>query len=128
MKNEKDALKLAIIALEEKRNLQLEILKDQFLDTTESLKLINIIKSTFNEVAESAEIKLTIFENLVGVGTGLLAKKILHNDGTSTTKNIFAAIIQFVISDVISNRTESTKYKVEKLIYTYLKHRRNLKR
>ena len=51
--NETEALNQAIIRLNHKRVYELQLLKEQFQIAYESLKPINIIKNTFQEVASS---------------------------------------------------------------------------
>ena len=60
IKNETDSLNEAIILLEGKRAKELELLKELFNSGYESLKPINLIKSTFKEVSSSPEIKNNI--------------------------------------------------------------------
>lgn len=128
MKNENEALQMAIIALQEKRALELEALKSQFLAASDSLKLVNIIKSTFEEIASSSEIKTSILENVVGIGTGILAKKLLLGSSMNVSKNIFASIVQFIVTNVVSNEAGGLRNKVENLIYSYLNQRKESKK
>lgn len=125
MKNEKESLQLAISVLKEKRALELDLLKAELQQATENFKIINIIKSTFDEIAESAEIKTAIFENVVGVGTGLLAKRIINDNTESVSRNYLAQIIQFVVAGLIINNKEIIKLKLERLLYAILKSRDN---
>jgi len=128
MKNENKALSLAIVALEQKQNLELKALKNQFFEASESLKPINIIKSTFKEITSSSEIKNSILENAIGIGMGLFAKKILLANSMSVSRNIFGSIVQFIITNVVSNEAGGVKNKVENWIYSYLSHRKDLKK
>jgi len=128
MKNENKALSLAIVALEQKQNLELEALKNQFFEASESLKPINIIKSTFKEITSSSEIKNSILENAIGIGMGLFAKKILLANSMSVSRNIYGSIVQFIITNVVSNEAGGVKNKVENWIYSYLSHRKDLKK
>lgn len=127
MKNEKEALKSEIIALETARNLQIDLLRTQYLETYESFKLINIINNTFDEIADSAEIKTNIIENLLGIGTGIIAKKLIKNNTNHVTQNMISVIVQFVFTNLISSQSESTKSKIEALFYSYLQFRRDSK-
>ncbi len=75
MKNETNELSRAITALEEKRVFELDLLKNQFHTSYESLKPINIIKNTLEEFSSSTEIKSDMINNAISIGSGLLAKK-----------------------------------------------------
>jgi len=60
MSNQKDLLNESIRLLQQKQALELIQLKEQFHATYESLKPLNLIKSTLHEVADSSEIKNNI--------------------------------------------------------------------
>lgn len=81
-KNETDALNEAISLLENKQAHELKLLKEQFQVAYESLKPINIIKSTFREVTSSPEIKNNIVNNAIGLTTGYLSRKVLVGQHT----------------------------------------------
>jgi hypothetical protein len=77
MKNETDALNEQIIVLENKRNMQLRLLTEQFHISYESLKPINIIKSAFREVTSSPDLKKNVVNTAIGIGTGTITKNLL---------------------------------------------------
>ena len=62
-------LKAAIQALEQRQEAEGKMLKAQFHDAYESIKPINLIKSTFRQAVASSEVK----ENLINLSASLVA-------------------------------------------------------
>ncbi len=121
MKNETDALNEAIMALHEKRVKELGLLKEQLHTTYESLKPINIIKSTFNEVTQSTELKNNLFDNAIGLATGFVSKKIWVGGSHNPIRRLFGTLIQFAIANVVSKNSDSIKSTGEHLLHRFLK-------
>jgi len=68
-------LKEAILALEKEQALKGQVLRDQVKATYESLKPLNLIKNTLSSLTESVEVKNSLFEILVAMTTGFVARK-----------------------------------------------------
>ncbi len=100
-----------IIALLEIRQLdELNALKHQFYCTYESLKPINLIKSTLQEAAGSTEIKNNLLRSALGLITGRIFKMALFDRSKSKTKRIFGSILEFAITSVFAHgNTPKTK-------------------
>lgn len=101
-KNETDILNERIVLLETKRALESTLLKEQFHLTYESLKPINLIKSTFNEVTASPELKNNLLNNAIGLTTGYLSKKVFVRTSNNPIKKIIGALLQFAVTNVVS--------------------------
>lgn len=126
-KNETDALNDAISLLEIKRADEFLLLKEQFHITYESLKPINLIKSTFHEVAESSEIKNNIVSNVIGFTTGYLSKKVLVGVSRNPVKNLFGTLLQFAITNMVSKHSDGIKSLGENVLHRILKYRKDAK-
>ena len=116
MKNETDALNEQIIVLENKRNMQLRLLTEQFHISYESLKPINIIKSAFREVTSSPDLKKNVVNTAIGIGTGTITKNLLLGSTHNPIKRLFGNIIQFTIANVVANHGDGIKYKALNLL------------
>lgn len=125
MKNEIDALSVRIRELEEKRAKELILLRAQFQTTQESLKPFNLIKSTISEAFSSSEIKKNI--SVIGIGTGLITKKLLVGSSLNPFKNLLGTLLQFAVGNVISKRAKGIKSKVGNFIHFYMKRRNESK-
>ena len=81
----KNSLKNAIQLLEVEQAIQGQLLKEQFYLTCESLKPVNLIKSTLKDIVLSPNLIDRILGNAIGLATGYLSKKIF----IGTSGNIF---------------------------------------
>lgn len=62
--------------LREKRNQEMQMLKDQFHATYESFKPLNFIKDTFHDMVSSPETKTDIVSGVFNLTTNFLSSKI----------------------------------------------------
>ncbi len=128
MKQKKDILAEAISLLENKQAEELKLLKEQFHQTYESLKPINLIKSTFQEVQASPNIKRDVLNTAVGLATGYLSKKVLTNDSSQTPiKKMLGTILQFAIAKVVSSNSDSIINSGESFIQGIMKNKTTAK-
>ncbi|WP_296622183.1 hypothetical protein [Marivirga sp.] len=128
MKNETDALTVTIRELEEKRAKELRLLRAQFHTTYESLKPLNLIKSTFDEVSSSSELKSNFLANAIGLGTAVLSKKLVVGSSHNPIKNLFGTLLQFAIGNVVSKHTIDVKSKIVNFLHFYNKRRKESKK
>ena len=84
-------------------------LKDQYQYTIESLKPLNLIKNAFGLMATSPEIKGNILNNIVGMTTGYLTKKVLLGSTHNPIKRILGTMLQFVITNLVTKHSEASK-------------------
>ncbi len=106
-RNKKEILAEAITLLEIKQASELKLLKEQFQETYESLKPINLIKNTFKEVEDSPEIRKNILNAAVGLATGFLSKKVLTSDAQTPMKKVIGTLLQFALAKVVSSNSEN---------------------
>ncbi|MDZ4845863.1 MAG: hypothetical protein SH857_09965 [Chitinophagales bacterium] len=105
MKNIDSSTKLraAILALEVKHAEEGQMLKEQFKFAFESIKPINLIKSTFKEAAESQDLKHDILNTSVGLTAGYLLKISLESVSNTPLKKLFTSVVLFGITSVTKN-------------------------
>ena len=108
-KNETELLNDLILAYQQKRGDEVELLKNDFNDLCESLSPLNLIKHVFREVVTSAEIKNNFTNNAVGLGTGFLLKKVLMGSTDSFGKKIIGLAIQFGAARIVSKNFSDIK-------------------
>ena len=107
--NQTEALNKTIAALQEKKEIEFSLLKEQFQITYESLKPINLIKSTLANVASSPELKNNVLNNVIGLATGYISKKVILGNTRNPIKILLGSLFQFAIANVVSKHTESLK-------------------
>ena len=107
--NQTEILKETILLMKMKQAEELVQLKDQYHYTIESLKPLNLIKNAFGLMATSPEIKGNILNNIVGMTTGYLTKKVLLGSTHNPIKRILGTMLQFVITNVVTKHSEASK-------------------
>ncbi|WP_394990422.1 hypothetical protein [Emticicia sp.] len=127
MKNETDILKDRISLLENRQAQELMLLKDNIHLSYQSLRPINLIKSTLNEVALSSDIKDGIFNNVIGLITGYLSKKVLFGASHNPIKRVVGTVLQFAIAQVVSKNAHTIKAIGEVLIRRIFENRQRRK-
>ena len=118
--NPTDSLNLAIDILQKKKEVEFELLKEQFHVTYESLKPINIIKSTLSDVASSPDIRNNLLNNVIGLTTGYLSKKVLMGSSRNPIKILLGTLFQFAIAKIVSKHTEGIKSTGENILLNIL--------
>lgn len=103
-----DALRENIRLLEIRQAEEAILLKEQFRITYESLKPVNLIKSSLQELVESTEVKNNLFESLLAIFSAYLSKTII-----TSKSNIFMKIIRlfahFGLSNYIISNAETIR-------------------
>ncbi len=125
---ETEALNDAILELQERRTKEFILLKEQMQETYESLKPINLIKSTVQEFSASPELKMNIVGNTLGIGIGFLAKKLWVGNSNSSFKRLIGTVIQFGVANVVSKHSDTIIATGEKLIEHLVEFRNESKK
>ena len=74
--NHTKTLKEAIVLLKVKRLVQEAELKEIIHETAESLKPMNLLKSSFSSLIHTTDLKSTILKSILGPVAGFVSKKI----------------------------------------------------
>jgi hypothetical protein len=120
MKNETDALKAAIIALEKKSADEFIVLKQNFSARMEALRPINLIKNTFTDVANSTEIKESVVSGLAGMTAGFFTKKLFVGSSSNPLKRILGSVIQFTTARLVSKHAVDIGNITQNLVNRFL--------
>ena len=116
----KEKLRDSIRQLEIQQVREGEELKAQFKATYESLKLVNLVKSSLKEVTESVEIKNTLFESIISVVSGYLSRKLMVNKNSNPFLKIVGLVMQFGITNLVAKNAEVIRMYVTELIDKFL--------
>lgn len=107
--NSSTGLRAAILQLESQRTEEGKVMKEQFHLAFESIKPINLIKSTFREVAESRDLS----DNIVGVATGLavgyLSKKLFEKVSHNPLKKLLGTVLMYGITNLVAKHPETVQ-------------------
>lgn len=102
-------LRAAIIQLELRQAEEGILLKQQALQTYESIKPINLIKSVFQESAESEELRGSILNSSIGLSAGYVSKLLFQSFSGSPVKKVLGTAIMFGIRNLIAHNPETVK-------------------
>lgn len=114
--NATDSLKESIRLLEIRQAQEGKEFKEQFKLTYESLKPSNIIKSTIRDLAYSVEVKNNLFDTLLSLLSGYMAKKILSDSKGGFFSRIFRVLAHFGITNMVTNNSEEIRLYLSNLI------------
>ena len=107
--NSDTSLRQAIILLELKRAEEEKSLREQLHLTYESMKPINIIKSTYREVAVSENLKDELVNTSVGLVIGYLSKTLFESVSHSPIRKLIGTAILFGITGAVRKNPEAVK-------------------
>lgn len=127
MKNETDALNETIALLKDKQNKDFLLLTEQLKNTYESLKPLNILKSSFKEVRSSSDLKGSIISNAIGIATGFISKSIWMGNSHNPIKNVIGTLMQLAVSNIATRYSDSIKSVGEKIMYRFSRHKEDSK-
>lgn len=91
--NQTQDIDAAIKALEERRMMELNALKDQLRETGQSLKPANIIKSAVNDLSSNSKLKSYLIKAGIGLAIGLISKRLLKSKKKIQPENHISKIL-----------------------------------
>ena len=116
-------LRIAIQTLEFERDIQGQVLKEQFFVTFESLKPVNLIKNTLHEITSSPYLIDNMLGAIMGMVSGYVSKKIAVGTSHSLIRKILGSVVQFGITNVVAQHPDMLKtagnYLIEKFIHRH---------
>ena len=107
--NTSEELQAAIQELELQQARHLILLKEQFEETRESFKLINIIKGTFKKAVSSSELKTDAVNAAIGFTTGILAKKLMIGKTINPFKKILGLVLEMTVANKVAKNADGIK-------------------
>lgn len=111
-----ESLKESIRLLEIRQAEEGQQLREQFKITYESLKPINLIKNSLNDIVNSAEIKNSLFETVVSLVSGYLTQKFIVNSKSNVFVKLFGVLMQFGITNLVSKNAETIRTFIANLV------------
>ncbi len=102
-------LKSAIQILEAEQADHGRLLKEQFRLTYESIKPVNLLRSTMNEVASSPLLIENIIGTVLGLATGYLSKKIIVGASVNRFRRLMGTVLQFGVTNLVSQHPDALK-------------------
>jgi hypothetical protein len=102
-------LKIAIKELEDKQAEEWPLLKEQFFNTYESFKLINVLKHTLKEAISAPDLKDNVINTAIGLTTGFVAKKTLIGKTYNPLKKLLGVVLEMTVANKIAKHADKIK-------------------
>ena len=102
-------LKDAIQLLEVEQATKGQLLKEHFYLTYESLKPVNLLKGTLNDISSSPYLIDNILGTAMGLATGYLSKKILIGASSNKFRKLIGSILQFGVINFVAQHSDTIK-------------------
>ena len=78
----------------------------QFEEVVESIKPVNLLRSTVKDIAETPGIAKAAIGTTIAIGAGVLSKKIVTGRSPNMFKKIMGGIVEFTVANGIANNAE----------------------
>lgn len=104
--NHETALEEAILLLEMRQAEEIKLLKEEFHDTHENLKPVNLIKNIFRETVKSPETKDIIIDKIVDVAFVFSTNLMLRKTKSSFVKRAIGIALVLGIKNVLKRNPE----------------------
>ena len=107
--NSEAELRTAIVQLEIRQAEEGRLLKEQFQLVYESIKPINLIRSTLKDAVASRGLKEDVLNASVGLSAGYISKAVFEGVTSSPFKKIIGTALMFGIKNVVARNPETIK-------------------
>lgn len=94
---------------------QMAALKLQARDTAESMRPSNLVKSAFSEMLGSKSLKQDALKASVGIGAGMLIKKLITYNSKGLFMKMAGFALQAVTAKLVSKKLPGLKQKIANL-------------
>ena len=115
-------LQAAILKLENKKQLEKELLVDHFYETYEHFKPINLLKSTLKEVDVSAtSIGNTLTSAGISAAAGFLSKKLFVGSSNNIFKRALGLAVELGDANIAAKYSDEIKEKGIQFLKTFIR-------
>ena len=105
--------------LEGKQSIQVQAMKEQFINVRESLRPVNLLKTTFKEVVSSPDLASNILNAAVGLSAGIISKRMFVGSTHNPIKRLFGTLLEAGVATVITTKGDSIRNSISHLISTF---------
>jgi hypothetical protein len=116
----------AITRLEQKRREQEQDLSAHFKHTYQSLQPLNLLKNAFQGITDSPGAKGNLIKAGLGLGAGLLSKKLLFGGSGSIFKKLLGTAVELGVAKAVTNKSGNVVAKGLGLVKNMLARRNGI--
>lgn len=113
--NAVDSLRESIRLLEIRQAEEGKIFKEQLLITYDSLKPVNLIKSTIRDISASVEIRSGLLETILSILSGYVTQKMIVRPGSNILIRIMGTVLQFGVAGFVAKNVEPIRRNMNQL-------------
>jgi len=105
----------AIRDLEAKSAMQEAAIREQLELVVESAKPRNILRAAFQAIGSSEDLKNTAINTALGLGTGIITKKLFVGRSANIFKRIAGNVIEFAVANFVRKKAPVIREKISGL-------------
>lgn len=124
--NPDERLREAILQLEIRQATERKMLKEQFHLAYESIKPVNLIKSTLEDISSSTTVKGQMVDAMIGLSIGFLSKLIFVGVSKNPLKKLAGNALMIAITNAVVKNPEAIK-KISIGLYKLIKSKSRLR-
>lgn len=109
-------LKTAIQAKTLEQAEEGRLLKAHFHVTYESLKPVNILKSTIKNIITAPDLKASLVNTAIGMTTGFIAKKLFTAGSSNPLTKLLGVFIETFVANGVARNAEENKSARERVV------------
>jgi hypothetical protein len=102
-----ELLKAKIADLEIKQAEEGIAFREELKSTYESLKPINLLKSSIKEFSSSVDLKKTLIETVLSLATSFLSKQLIKPNSGNPIMKFIATLLQVGVTNVVINNKDA---------------------
>lgn len=118
-----EELNSAILLLEDEQAQEEILLKEQLEIAYESLKPVNLIKSTFKELVTAPDFKDDLFNTSLGLASGYFSKIIAVGSTNNPFKRILGNLLQMGVTSLVSKNADDIRAKIMDIISSFFEQK-----
>lgn len=99
----------AIVELQQKKIDTKEQLKEDFHEIHESIRPINLLKSSIQKITGPGDIRSTLLKAAGGLGMGLLTKGLINGKTTGAIGSMVGNTLKATVSNTVYNNADKIK-------------------
>ncbi len=84
-------------------------MKEKLHTTYESMKPVNLIKSTYHEIAGSKDVQETVLDTTVGLAAGYATKAIIQGRSHNLLVKVASTAVQIAVTNAVRKHPEEIK-------------------
>jgi hypothetical protein len=120
------ALKNAIILLEADQAVKERLLKEHVYLTFESLKPVNLLRSSLRDISTTPDLINNLLGTSVGLASGFISKKIFVGASGNMIRKLLGVVLQLGVTNIVAQNPEAIKSFVQVIINRFF-HREKTK-